>query len=451
MSASPSIAVVGGGPAGLAAAWRLVERGARVVLYEREATPGGRLRTEALEGARVDVGVQYLASHYEAALALVRAAGAESLLVRSPGRDALWRRGRAHALTYGSVPSMAASSALPAGLKLRLAARYLPFLARHGKDLDLCRPAAAAAAGLDGESIAAWGERELGRDFVDLLVHPLMASYYGSASEETSAGFYHALSAAGLAVSIYAVRGGMSALAAALTRALVARGVELRAGVEAHEVASSPDGVRVWHAHGEEAYAGAVVALPPRAAERVATLPPAVRAWLAEVRTRPALTVALALERPLGERWFALAFAGGSPESAHLAAVAQLERKAAGLVPEGRGVLLLFPAPRIMEELAALEPAEVLERLLQPLEGVLPDLRARTTRARVYPLPEGYTLFGPGHLAHIQAMEALELPRALELAGDYRVAPTVDGAVRSGGEAAERLLARLGDGAGGAP
>ncbi|MFE8960750.1 FAD-dependent oxidoreductase [Streptomyces iakyrus] len=53
---APSVAVVGGGIAGLAAATGLAERGARVTLYEREESLGGRLaghRTQLADGSEV--------------------------------------------------------------------------------------------------------------------------------------------------------------------------------------------------------------------------------------------------------------------------------------------------------------------------------------------------------------------------------------------------------------
>ncbi|WUH51327.1 FAD-dependent oxidoreductase [Streptomyces sp. NBC_00443] len=55
----PSVAVIGGGIAGLAAATLLAERGARVILYEREETLGGRLaghRTRLADGSVVTMG-----------------------------------------------------------------------------------------------------------------------------------------------------------------------------------------------------------------------------------------------------------------------------------------------------------------------------------------------------------------------------------------------------------
>src|SRR5687767_1179640 len=112
-----TIGVVGGGAAGLSAAWSLAAAGRKVVLYERRDVAGGRLRSDELDGAQFDSAVQLIGSNYEATFDLADQAGAGGLLKRSPGRDALWRNRRAHRLVYGSVTSMLASSALPAGLK----------------------------------------------------------------------------------------------------------------------------------------------------------------------------------------------------------------------------------------------------------------------------------------------------------------------------------------------
>ncbi|MBW3656885.1 MAG: FAD-dependent oxidoreductase, partial [Gemmatimonadetes bacterium] len=199
-----SAAVVGAGPAGLAAALRLQGLGAAVTVFDSAPAAGGRACTDRVAGFRVDPAVQLLSSGYASTLRVARAVGADALLQRSPGRDALWRKGRAHEVVYGSPASMLASGALPLALKLRMGAQYLPFLQRHGSALDLAALERAAGAGLDAESAAAWGERELGSDFVDLLVAPLLATLYGTGPDEASAGFYHALAHQGMNLQVMA-------------------------------------------------------------------------------------------------------------------------------------------------------------------------------------------------------------------------------------------------------
>ncbi|HSJ08644.1 MAG TPA: FAD-dependent oxidoreductase, partial [Longimicrobiales bacterium] len=160
------VAVVGAGAAGLAAAMRLSARGAAVTLLERDGRAGGKLRTELVDTARVDVGVQLVSSTHTALHALTAEAGAAELLQRSPGRDALWRKDRPQSITYGSVASMVASGALPTTLKLKMAARYLPYLNRHARTLDANDPAMTGGLALDTESIGEWGRREVGDEFV---------------------------------------------------------------------------------------------------------------------------------------------------------------------------------------------------------------------------------------------------------------------------------------------
>ncbi len=87
-------------------------------------------------------------------------------------------------------------------------------------------------------------------------------------------------------------------------------------------------------------------------------------------------------------------------------------------------------------------PEEALEVLLPAVERALPWIRGRVVRARRYRFPEGGALFYPGYLRHLARFEPGWLPARLALAGDYLVAPTVEGAVRSGLLAARRLQAR---------
>jgi oxygen-dependent protoporphyrinogen oxidase len=429
------IAVIGAGAAGLAAAWSLVEGGKKVTLLEREAVPGGKLRTEHIDNAYIDAGVQLISSTYTSFLALARAAGADTQLQRSPGRDALWRKGRVHEITYGSVPSMLTSGALPTTLKLKLGAKYVPWLSTQARGLDANDPAHTGGSETDTESIAAWGRREMGNDFVDLLVAPLLAAYYGSLAEETTAPVYHALARVGMDVSVMGATRGFGSVAATIVSALQARGAELRLDTVVTDVRAHEEGVDV----GSDRFDGAVVAVPARAARELLHATGALAAWLAAVRARPSFAVCLRMDKPYPGDYFGLSLPSHAEGGARVAALCVQSRKVRGLVPDG-DALVALPAPHAVPAMLERTDAEIVAEMLSALEHVVTGITRRVVSSRVIRFADAYSLFGVGHLRAIRAFDRAWLPPNVVLAGDYLMAPTVEGAVRSGRRAADQLL-----------
>lgn len=431
------MAVIGAGPAGLAAAWQLALSGRRVRVYEARDRAGGRLRTEEVAGSTADGVVQLLSDGATRTLELLAGMDLADRLVEVPGRDALWRGGRAHGLRYGSATSMAASGALPTGLKLRLGIKYRPFLERHAGVLDLGAPVAAAEAGLDGESIASWGRRELGGDFVELMAYPLLASYYGVTPEETSAAFFHALARAGLHVSILGIRGGLGPLAEAMAGTLAERGVEFRYGAAVRGLEAGPSGVTI-DAGGEPAeHEAVVVAVPAPAAARL--VPEA--AWLDAVTTRSTATLVLAVDGPLDTGWFGLSVPRAEAPGEVVAAVCiqSAKRTGVGAVDGAGDSLVVMPTPAVGVGWAGSEPAAALAHARPGLEQLLPGIGARIREARLVRLVDQVFVPVPGHFERLRALDRAPMPARVALAGDYLAAPTVEGAVRSGLAAARRL------------
>ncbi len=444
---SPRIAVVGAGPAGAAAAHTLVRAGARVVVFEARPAVGGRTRTDDLDGFRVDPATQLFGSMYTGVFRLLEEAGVRSLATRSPGRDALLRNGRVHEVVYGNIPSMLASGALPFGLKARLGMQYLPFLARHGSALDMHALERAAEQGLDRESIAAWGEREIGRDFVEYLAYPFLSTGYGVLPEETTAALYHLLAHYGASVEVFAMNGGASRFCEAVLEGARERGAEVRAETRVRAVVEEGRGVEVAGAGWREAFDGAVVAVPAPVARELRAGTPAAEA-LGAVRMRPALSLALLLDRPTGVRWFGLSLP--RDEARAVAAVSVQENKGPGLVPAGKGLLVVFPTPGAGERLLEAGSREVVDALLPDVVRALPGVDRAVTRAQVFRWRSGWTLFRPGDPGRLPALRRAlvdDAGRAVH-AGDYLYAPTVEGAVTAGVRAARRVLERAREGHG---
>lgn len=86
MAARLSVAVIGAGYAGLAAAVELAAAGAAVEVFEASRTPGGRARAVEFDGLRVDNGAHILVGAYGETLRLMRRVGADAtrLLRRTP-------------------------------------------------------------------------------------------------------------------------------------------------------------------------------------------------------------------------------------------------------------------------------------------------------------------------------------------------------------------------------
>jgi phytoene dehydrogenase-like protein len=76
--------VVGAGIAGLTAARFLQEQGCRVRVLEAAEVPGGRVRTQAWAGCRIELGAVYMTPRYEALVEMVTALGLRGELVPLP-------------------------------------------------------------------------------------------------------------------------------------------------------------------------------------------------------------------------------------------------------------------------------------------------------------------------------------------------------------------------------
>jgi protoporphyrinogen/coproporphyrinogen III oxidase len=437
------VAVVGAGVAGATAAWLLQRRGLTVSVFERHSWLGGRTRTERIDGFEIDAGIQLFGSTFTEFFRLLRATGVSGRVARMPGRDALWRDGRIHEVVYGSVRSMIASGAVPFMTKLRLGGSYLPLLLQHADVLRYDAIGEAARRGLHREDIASWGARELGPDFVECLAAPLLSAHYGLSPEETSAGLYHLLAQQGTDVQVYTLRGGAATYCEMLCEAITVGGGVVHRSVQVESVEDDGERaiVRCADREPEEFEAVVLAVAAPEAHALLGSRHDAMGAWLHPIRYRSTVSIALMLDRPVAASHFGLSLP--RRDFRHVA-VACVQDVKPGRVPDGQGLIVAFPQPRISEQLFETEAKRVVDAMLPDLKRVYPRLESQLRRVRVYRWPHWNPVFGPGYVERLAAASGVaESGGRVVLAGDYLHVPGIEGAVRSARDAVDRVASRL--------
>ncbi|GAA3496494.1 protoporphyrinogen oxidase [Streptomyces prasinosporus] len=162
------VVVVGAGVAGLAAAHRLLERGARVTVLEASDRVGGKLLPGEIAGARVDLGAESMLARRPEAVDLAREVGlAGRLQPPATASASLWTRGALRPMPKGHVMGVPGTAAALAGVLSDEG------LARIERDADLPRTEVGDDVAV-GEYVAA----RLGREVVDRLVEPLLGGVY---------------------------------------------------------------------------------------------------------------------------------------------------------------------------------------------------------------------------------------------------------------------------------
>jgi oxygen-dependent protoporphyrinogen oxidase len=458
VSAAPHVAVVGGGISGLAAAHALLHGGgARVTLLEADRRLGGKIRSERIAGAVVDVGAESLLTRVPAALELCRELGLEGELVPpSQMATSVWTRGRLRELPGNVLGGM------PDGVTPLLRSGILSPLGVARSSLDLVLPAAPT----DGDR--AVGEligRRLGRQALDRLVDPLLGTIYGADCDQLSLratapqlerlanenrslirGLRAAKAPPASGPLFMGLPGGLERIVARLRERL--RGAELRCGVAVTRLDRTGDGRYRLSGPGCEPLVadGVVIAAPAGQAGRIlAAAGPAAATLLEAIGYTPAVVVTLrypaeSLPGPLPGAGFLV------PQSERrlLGACTWLSAKWPHLAETGETWLRCSISRRDAARALDLDEQTLVEELSAEL-GEAMGLRGEPLDALVTRWEEALPLYRPGHLERVDRIErelSRRLPRVALAGAAYR-GIGVPQCIAQGRAAAERTLAAI--------
>ncbi|MEU6244529.1 protoporphyrinogen oxidase [Streptomyces sp. NPDC047024] len=305
------VVVIGAGVAGLAAAYRLVRRGARVTVLEAGERVGGKLLPGEIAGVRMDLGAESMLARRPEAVELAREVGlGERLVTPATAGASLWTRNSLRPMPKGHVMGVPGTADVLAGILSEEG------LARIGRDDELPRTEVGDDVAV-GEYVAA----RLGREVVDRMIEPLLGGVYAGDAYRLSlrsavpqlyqaARTHDSLTEAVRALQARAaeapqtgpvfvgIEGGVGTLPLAVADAVRAGGGEILTGTPARELRRDGTGWRV-SAGDRVLHADAVVvAVPaPAAAALLGAEAPGAAAELAAVEYASMALISLAYRR----------------------------------------------------------------------------------------------------------------------------------------------------------
>ena len=414
------IAVVGAGPAGLTAAYRLRQNGHAVDVVEREPVVGGRTHTEHHgPGHWVDTGAGWLASFYPATLALLDEIGQRHLLseMQLRGGGELLLDGVMHP-TPNSVGRILRTDLLDPVDKVRFIGFMARVFATQGRDLEL---------DLDHDrddamtTLAAAGEAAR-----EQIVRPNFEGPFFARLEEMSGALVRSWLRALSVGTFYHVDGGMDA-----PWRHVGDLVGARSAIDVRHIERDGDGVRLHTDDGAMRYDAAVVATPA----------PVAAGLLAEA-DRPAVIDDITYV-PHVRLYAARRGAGPARSGIHVFPndlVATVEFGAGrfgawGAVPDDWAWGLVCAPAASSAPLLEASTEEVTDRMWSTARTIDPRL-FELDRADVVQLirwRHAVPAVIPGY--HTRLRDLVQRP-PIVFAGDWLVQPCVEGAVRSGNAAA---------------
>lgn len=443
MGASPSaraagrVIVVGGGIAGLTAAFRLQQAGVDVTVLERANRVGGRILTVDRAGYRIDAAASVLPTTYSHTIRLIGDAGLGGAVRPTCDLMGIARPERVHHIHSSRRLDLLRTRLLGGRSKLKLA-RMLGDMVRHRATLG--HPTAEAIARLDTETVAAYARRVLTAEALDYFVQPLTGDFYLTPPEELSVVNLFLLLRTMIGADFINSDEGMRFLPEGLARRVP---VELSAEVTCVE--QSHGGVTVtWDRSGageQTLHADAAIVAVP-ATQAPALLPQldeGQRGYLASVPYARSLVVTFTLTRPPEEAamWLTV------PDHTHpdVNVVILDHNKAPGRVPPGAGMITIYWHRDWANRHWELPDDRLLPKAAAAASEVFAGVESSIVDGYVWrwdPCTVARPVGGFRALADFTA--GLSPTARIQLAGDYFGITTVDSSVVSGERAADRVV-----------
>jgi oxygen-dependent protoporphyrinogen oxidase len=427
------VAVIGGGMAGMSAAYRLKMRGFTPTVFERRDRVGGRMWSIRKGDYLMDVGMSAYLGTYREAIALIEEVGLASQMSDLPAIGATMRDGKRHHFDYNKPISTALSTGILSWSSKLKAARLALDTFKNRASLGYSDYA--KLADIDIETVREYSRRALNEELLQYVSRPLVSGTWVADDADTSIALLFWTIRNMLAPSVYNLNAGVMQLPVEL-----AKHVEVRYDCAVDNVTDKGAEVEVTSEGKTEIFEGCVIATTAEPAQRLFPQMDAVtRDLYASTRYRKLGNVCLGLSRRPADR--ATYYLPSPHEDPDTIAVIADHVKAPCRAPDGKGLLTVLLSHEYLERNEHLSDDAVLDYAFDRARRYYPDIeRSQLEQYNVVRWPESVPAMQKGRFKRIANYAAnVDRSARVQFASDLDRIPGCNGALVSGQEAAARL------------
>lgn len=450
--AEPRVIVVGAGLAGMGAAYMLRKRGFEVAVLEAAARPGGRIFAQEVDGFRLDIGANIFFETYRAVREMAKELGVPLHRTRLPVHSGIYRNGRFHGLYGGNRLSSQWKNARsllsfqllsPKGVWQAL--RFTRMLQARSGNLSFDDHSLLLE--LDtSESAADFFAAHAGAESLEWFFGPGLSGYTFGHPEQLGAAYAMAATwefgANGVAWPLVP-GGGTGTFVNALARAC-GGSIRLCAPVECIVLENGTAKGVVTEGRLMKADAVICATTATTALRIMPGLPAGIGDALRKVTYSTCCRVFFGVDSsPFPSHWYAVAFP--RPTGALITGMSNATALLPETAPAGKALIDALVIGERAEELLALNEEETAKRVLAEIRGYVPAMPAKPLFSRVHGWNEAACLAPGGMMKALDRMrrQSLDSVKGLFLAGEHMAAPSANGALRSGMDAAADCISFL--------